>query len=318
MVQVVKVQVVKVEVSSVAKIVNGLVELTRDEAEAYYEAANELYDMYVEAADYVIENNLFFDVGIPFNLIDVIKKSWENDVHWHIYGRFCFNGGVDGEPIRLVKFDADAPQYLLQTAQEQYETLVENGIDEELQFNEVYERVSENFKRLITLFDDTELFEERYDGWKILFSSLSSNEQEELNTQFLQQMAEEAGFETGFEYLENTEFSEDGISDSHGNSYEYWYKHYKWLEMSYDEPELLTTLTNIMDKQEAIILNPAYTALFEAKGIEDILRKLYPESPYFQSNEKDESEITNVLFAYEACGISFEKDGDFLGHCIKA
>ena len=58
-----------------------LVNITKTEAEAYYEAGNELYDMYVEAAEYVIENNLFFELGIPFNLIDMIKKSWENDVH---------------------------------------------------------------------------------------------------------------------------------------------------------------------------------------------------------------------------------------------
>ena len=65
-----------------------LVEISSQEAEAYYTATNEIYDMYVEAAEYVIENDLFFDLGIPFNLVDIIKKSWENDVHWHIYGRF--------------------------------------------------------------------------------------------------------------------------------------------------------------------------------------------------------------------------------------
>ena len=52
---------------------DSVVEITQQEAEAYYEAANELYDMYVKAAEYVIENNLFFELGIPFNLIDMIK-----------------------------------------------------------------------------------------------------------------------------------------------------------------------------------------------------------------------------------------------------
>lgn len=52
-----------------------LVQVTQDEAEAYYQASNEIYDMFVEAAEYVIENDLFFELDIPFNLIETIKKK---------------------------------------------------------------------------------------------------------------------------------------------------------------------------------------------------------------------------------------------------
>ncbi|MCJ7765232.1 MAG: glutathionylspermidine synthase family protein, partial [Thiovulaceae bacterium] len=61
-------------------VADQLIEVTKAEAEAYYEAANTLYDMYVEAAEHVIQNDLFFELGIPFNLIETIKKSWESDV----------------------------------------------------------------------------------------------------------------------------------------------------------------------------------------------------------------------------------------------
>lgn len=288
-----------------------LYELTEAKAEAYYEAANELYDMYVEAVDHIIENDLFFDVGIPFNLVDAIKKSWENDVHWHIYGSFSFN-----EELKLIGFNADSPAYLYETAQTQYEVLIEAGVDEEEQFNEVYEKVSDNFKRLITLFDDTSNFEERYDGWKILFSCLADNENDEKNVKFLQHLADEAGFDTSFEYLENTELGEDGITDSNGNEFEYWYKHYRWEEMSYNEPELLTTLTNIMNNQKAIILNPAYTAVFESKGVLKILRELYPDSPYLTVSESTEYQA-NVFFAYEACGIGFVNEkSELISHRV--
>ena len=69
-------------------ISDELVVLSEKEAQAYYEATNSLYDMVVEAAEYVVDNNLFHEIGIPFNLIEAIKESWENDVHWHLYGRF--------------------------------------------------------------------------------------------------------------------------------------------------------------------------------------------------------------------------------------
>ncbi len=261
-------------------ISDSIIEITQQEAEAYYEAANELYDMFVEAAEYVIENNLFFELGIPFNLIDVIKKSWENDVHWHIYGRFDLAGGVDDQPIKLIEFNADTPTALFETALLQWAILQENGLDDSKQFNNVYDAISQNFKRLITLFDDTEKFDELYDGWKILFSSVAGNDEEEATTKLLQQMATDAGFVTKFEFLEDVTFDENGIYDSEGNSYEYWFKLYPWEDIAVDEPELTTLLTQIMQNQKAIILNPAYTLLFQSKGMLAILHELFPDSPY--------------------------------------
>ena len=257
-----------------------LVEVTQEEAEAYYEAANTIYDMYVQAAEYVIENNLFFDLGIPFNLIDTIKKSWENDVHWHIYSRFDLAGGIDGKEIKLIEFNADTPTALFETALLQWAILKANNMDEQRQFNNVYEAISENFKRLVTLFDDTNKFEEFYDGWKILFSSIEGNDEEEATTKLLQQMATDAGFVTKFEFLQNVHFDDNGIYDTDDIYYEYWFKLYPWEDIAVDEPELATTLTNIIQNQKAIILNPAYTLLFQSKGMMAILYELFPDSPY--------------------------------------
>ena len=261
-------------------ISDALVVISEDEAQAYYNATNEIYDMYVEAAEHVMENELFFDLGIPFNLIDAIKKSWENDVHWHLYGRFDLAGGIDGKDIKLIEFNADTPTGLFETALLQWAILKHNNMDEDKQFNNVYEAISDNFKRLITLFDDIEEFDERYDNWKILFSAISNNDEEEATTKLLQQMATDAGFNTSFEFLENTHFDENGVYDRDENSYEYWFKLYPWEDIAVDEPELATTLTNIMQNQKAIILNPAYALLFQSKGMMKILCDLFPDSPY--------------------------------------
>jgi len=313
------------------------INLYTNEAQAYYDAADELYDMYIEAADYVIENNLFFDLGIPFNLIDAIKKSWESDVHWHIYGAFKFSGGLNNKAIKLLGFDADTPNGLLQTSQEQLH---------ETQFNEIYEKITQNFKRLITLEDSLDTFEERYDGWKILFSAPSDDEEKIQTSKMLQQMATDAGFKTSFSYLHEVVFSEDGISDANGEEYEYWCKNYSWLNIAIDEAELATTLTNIMNNQQAIIINPAYTILFESLGMLKILKELYPDSPYllhssFEAfdgsiertlfgegeeyanfkkiyHEETEDEYNaKVFFAYEACGLSFLSESEnFISHTI--
>ena len=275
-------------------VADQLVQVTKVEAEAYYEAANTLYDMYVEAAEHVIENDLFFELGIPFNIVETIKKSWENDVHWHIYGRFDLAGGIDGEPIKLIEFNADTPTGLFETAVVQWALLKANGMDDAQQFNDVYKAIEANFKRLITLFDDVEVFDERYDGWKILFSSVEGLDEEEITTRLLQQIATDAGFNTGFEFLQNVQFDAEGISDANGMSYEYWFKLYPWEDIGSDEGELAVVLNEIMQNQAAIILNPAYTVLFQSKGMLKILSDLFPDSPYLLQTSDEPLDITYV------------------------
>lgn len=261
-------------------VADEIIVISKDEADAFYEAANTLYDMFVEAAEYVIENDLFFELDIPFNLVEIIKDSWENDVHWHIYGRFDFAGGIDGEPIKLLEFNADTPTLLFETAIVQWALLKHNNLDENAQYNEVYEAITNNFKRLVTLYDDPTLFEQYYEGWKILFSAYEGIDEEEATTRLLQQIASDAGFATQFEFLHNVKFDSNGIYDRNENKFEYWFKLFPWEEIAVQEPELATTLTKIIKNQEAIILNPAYTLLFQSKGILKILYDLFPDSPY--------------------------------------
>jgi len=310
-----------------AYIADELVEVNDKEAEAYYTAANELYDMYVEAAEYVVENDLFFDLGIPFNLIDVIKKSWENDVHWHIYGRFDLAGGIDGKPIKLIEFNADTPTGLFETAILQWALLKANNMDEERQFNNVYEAVSENFKRLITLEESTVSFDENYDGWKILFSATEGIDEEEVTTKLLKRMADDAGFVTNYEFLDKVNFSEDGIFDSKDEAYEYWFKLYPWEDIGIDEGELSIILDDIMQNQKAIILNPAYTLLFQSKGMLKVLYDLYPDSPYLLKTSDEPlngiSYVEKKMFGREGANTKIvdasgnvveENDGEYDSH----
>lgn len=307
-------------------VADELVEISEAEAEAYYTAVNEIYDMYVEAAEYVIENDLFFELGIPFNLVDTIKKSWENDVHWHLYGRFDLAGGIDNKPIKLIEFNADTPTGLFETAIVQWAILKVNEMDEEKQFNTVYESISENFKRLITLFDDTDKFDEVYEGWRILFSSVEGNDEEEVTTKLLKRMAEDAGFLTGFSFLQNVQFDNESICDENNQDYEYWFKLFPWEDIAIEEGELALTIQNILESQSAIVLNPAYTLLFQSKAMLKILWDLFPDSPYLLETSyeplKGKSYVDKKVFGREGANTRFvdasgeviaETDGDY-GH----
>ena len=259
-------------------IADELVSVKAREANAYYEAVNELYDMFVNAAQNVIDNNRFAELGIPFSLVDAIKMSWDNDVHWHLYGRFDLAGGLDGKPIKLIEFNADTPTSLFEATILQWALLKQNDMNEQEQFNSIYESLMDNFKRLITLDESVEGFEEYYKGWKILFSSIAGNDEDEITTRLLEHIAKEAGFETAFSYIDEIEFSEDGIFKE-GVNYEYLFKLIPWENIAIEEGELAMLLSQIMKNKKAIILNPAYTLLFQSKGILKVLWELYPNHP---------------------------------------
>jgi glutathionylspermidine synthase len=260
-------------------VASEIVEVSSDEADAYYEAANELYEMFAEAGEYVMENELFHELGIPFNLIDAVKMSWDNDIHWHLYGRFDFAGGIDGKPIKLIEFNADTPTALFETSILQWAMLKANNLEDSHQFNNVYDAIKDNFKRLIMMEDDIEDFEKHYDGWKILFSSVKDNEEEESTVKLLQTIAKDAGFETEFAYMEDVEFdAEEGVFYKDVN-YEYWFKLYPWEDIGIEESDLAMLMTKIMENQKAIFLNPAYTLMFQSKAFMKILWDLYPNHP---------------------------------------
>ncbi|EAK4282780.1 glutathionylspermidine synthase family protein [Campylobacter upsaliensis] len=290
---------------------NRFICVSKNEANAYYEAANELYDMFIAAAQNVIDNDRFDELGIPFNLIDAIKMSWENEVHWHLYGRFDFAGGLDGKPIKLIEFNADTPTSLFESAILQWAMLKQNNLDEHLQFNSIYESLIDNFKRLITLDESVEEFEEHYRGWKILFSSVAGNKEEELTTKLLAHIAKDAGFECDFSYVDEVEFGEEGIFKN-GVNYEYWFKLIPWEEIAIEEGELAMLLTQIMRNQKAIILNPAYTLLFQSKGILKILWELYPNHPLLLESSYEPLQgkdfVKKPMFGREGANISIIKD----------
>ena len=93
-------------------------------------------------------------------------------------------------------------------------------------------------------------------------------------------MADDAGFITGFEFLQNVQFDDESICYAQNQDYEYWFKLFPWEDIAIEEGELALTLQHIMESQSAIILNPAYTLLFQSKGMLKILCDLFPDSPY--------------------------------------
>ncbi|MFY7826057.1 MAG: glutathionylspermidine synthase family protein [Flectobacillus sp.] len=286
-------------------LTNQVVVVSETEAEKYYAAANELYEMYIEAAQHVIDQHKFAELGIPENLIELVKYSWENDRHWHIYGRFDLAGGLDGKPIKLVEFNADTATCIPETAVVQWASLKANRLDETLQFNTLYESLVAQFSEMRKQNPDHEP--------TLLISTMEGYPEDDTNMQVLGEAAREAGFEVAFEYIENTEFSSiEGIYKQSSNDgsftrYDFWFKLVPWEYIGWDEPELTQILTDLVINQKTVVLNPAYTLLFQSKGILKVLWQLFPNHPLLLETAStplvNKTSVEKVLFGREGANV---------------
>ena len=286
-------------------ITDDVVVVSEQEAEQYYEAADELYEMFIEAGQHVLNNNRLEELGIPENLHRLVKYSWDNDKQWHLYGRFDLSGGLDGKPIKLIEFNADTATCIPETAVVQWASLKANNLDESQQFNTLYEQLVENFREIQRQnpnFEPT-----------LLISTMRDFPEDDTNMQVLGEAAKEAGFEIAFEYIDEVEFSPiEGIykqnpKDGSFTRYDYWFKLIPWEYIGWDEPELADILTNMVINQKAVILNPAYTLLFQSKGILKVLWELYPNHPLLLQTEskaiQGKASVEKVLFGREGANV---------------
>jgi glutathionylspermidine synthase len=296
-------------------LVEEAVSVKEEEATAYYEAAQTLYDMFVEAGQYAIDHRLFKEMGIPESLEEMIKHSWEDDRQVHLYGRFDLAGGLDGQPIKLIEFNADTATCIPETAVVQWAHLRANQLDDTRQFNTLYE----------TLVGQFVYIREVNPGHtpSILFTSLRGYPEDDTNVALLSEAAREAGFDVEFCYMNEVEFSaEEGIFKQDPESgnfvrFDFWFKLVPWEQIGNDEPELAKMLTDIVKSGQAVILNPAYTLLFQSKYILKVLWDLFPYHPLLLQTERyllsHKRAVQKVLFGREGANVTIhEKDGDIL------
>ena len=306
-------------------LADEVVLVASEKANAYYEAANELFDLFVAAGQHVIDNNRFTELGIPDNLIELIKLSWDDERHIHLYGRFDLAEIADtptGTQIKLIEFNADTATCLPETAVVQYAHLLANGLDESHQFNSVFETLTRQFEEILAHNPDLQP--------TLLLSAIRDNPEDDANVALLGEAAREAGFDTEFDFVDNVEFSADeGIfwqnpKNGQFEKLDFWFKLIPWESIAEDEPELLDILTEIVKKRLAVVLNPAYTLLFQSKHLLKILWELYPDHPLLlETHTKPlpgKQCVEKVLFGREGANIRLinadgtelqETDGDY-------
>jgi len=296
-------------------LVQKSVVVSEEEASAYHVAAQSLYEMLVEAGQYAIDHLLLTEMGIPPSLHELVKHSWEDDRQVHLYGRFDLAGGLDGQPIKLIEFNADTATCLPETAVVQWAQLRANGLDDSRQFNTLYETLVGQFKYLREANDDLTP--------SLLLTTLRGSSEDDANVALLTEAAQEAGFDAEFCYMDEVEFSaEEGVfkQDSAEGSFvrfDFWFKLVPWEAIGEEEPELTALLTELVINRKVVILNPAYTLLFQSKYILKILWDMYPYHPNLLQTERyvlpHKQSVSKVLFGREGANVAIlEKGGSIL------
>ena len=98
--------------------------------------------------------------------------------------------------------------------------------------------------------------------------------------------------------------------------FEFWFKLIPWEDIAIDEGELAVTLTEIIANKKAIICNPAYTLLFQSKGIMKILWDLYPNHPLLLETSfeplENTKQVEKMCFGREGANMAIVNDDNSL------
>lgn len=305
-------------------LTHEVVQVREKEAEVYATAALQLYEMLVEAGQHVIDNNLFPQLGIPANLVKMIRLTWEDDRNLHLYGRFDLSGGLNGEQVKLIEFNADTATCIPETAVVQWAQLLANGLSDKKQFNTLYESLTKNFRRLRELNRDLEP--------TMLISGIQDFPEDDANLAVLGEAAREAGFDVDYRYINDVDFSPDEgifVENPEGGffRFNFWFKLVPWEYIALDEPKLADILTQITESRKAVIINPAYTLLFQSKAILKVLWELYPYHPLLLETIDQpfahKKSVEKVIFGREGANVRIldpsgevinQEDGDYSEH----
>jgi glutathionylspermidine synthase len=255
------------------------VQLAEPTADALLQAADTLYDLMVQSIPDPIPDELLRVLAIPENLWAAVRHSWNDDRHWHLYGRFDLADTPDGP--KLLEFNADTATSLPETAVVQWASLIAAGqADDERQVNGLFEGLQNQLGQWLQLNPDLEP--------TLLLVHLPDSAEDEANCAILAAAAADAGFElTHVCSVDAMKVSVQGeergawaeVDSGKWQRFAFVFKLVPWEILADEEPELTADLTQLLQSRDLIIANPAYSLLFQSKGILAWLWQNFPYHP---------------------------------------
>ncbi len=255
------------------------VQLSETEAETLLQAGDTLYEMLVEAIPDPIPDEFLQRLAIPANLWEAVRHSWNDERHWHLYGRFDL--AMTPEGPKLLEFNADTATSLPETVVVQWASLVAAGqTDEASQANGLFECLEDQFRHWRTLNIDKQA--------TLLLVYLPGSAEDEANCTVLAEAARTAGFADlhicpADDMKVSVQGEDRGVwaetVPGQWQKFDFLFKLVPWEILAEEEPELTADLTQLQLTRDVVTANPAYTLLFQSKALLAHLWEVFPHHP---------------------------------------
>ncbi|MHC5354883.1 glutathionylspermidine synthase family protein [Myroides sp. LJL115] len=268
-------------------------------ADKVYQATAQVWEMCLEAVQYVIDNNLFEDFKIPRYIVDHIKQSWENETP-SIYGRFDFAYDPNTQELKVLEFNADTPTSLFETAVVQWHWMQKYFKKDVDQFNSVHEQLIQTWSQIKPFLK----------GNTLHFSCLKQTLEDLTNVEYLRDCAMQAGINTKLIYVDDIGWDGENFVDLEDQVITDIFKLYPWEWLVY-EPFSVHIPT---DSQQANWIEPSWKMILSNKAILPVLWKLFPNHPllleaYFDPKGHMKDFVKKPLLSREGANITIYKQG---------
>jgi glutathionylspermidine synthase len=233
-------------------------ELSADEIGAIERATGEIHAMCLTAAQHIIDNRRYAELGIPPSAAPLIERAWEEEPP-SLYGRLDLALGPDRVP-KLLEYNADTPTSLLEAAVIQW-TWLEDVFPKRDQFNALHDALIETWRDL-----------KPHLGSPLVHFGFVESVEDEMTVGYLRDTAEQAGLATVG--LHMADIGWDGrFVDLEARPIRALFKLYPW------EGLLSDPFARHIAETPLHWIEPAWKMLLSSKGILPILWELFPGHP---------------------------------------
>jgi len=274
---------------------NAYYSFTLAEITALEEAATAVFDMCIEAGDWLLSDAGRSTLGrfnIPVYALKAVIDSWnEAPECGSVYGRFDFRFGGFNHPDpsqripQLYEFNADTPTSLVESTIQW--TWLENTGNGNSQFNDLHNRLIAAWTR------NLDLITQKIGHKPVVYFMCTSKDpshEDEMNTVVMLDTCQQAGYEVRTLYIDNEDnlwIGEDGrYYDKQRNQHiEVAFKLYPWEHMAHDENarDLFADMENAGYAEPynggTIWIEPPYKMLWSTKAILPVLWMLFGSDP---------------------------------------
>lgn len=233
-------------------------EFTLAQIEILEQTAQELHDLYLKAAETVIERGWWDRLEIPSAAILPVIASWERE-DFHLYGRFDLAWDGTGSP-KLLEYNADTPTALVESSVAQWYWLQEM-VPEADQFNSLHERLIAAWAT--------------HPASEIHFACMAESEEDAMTTAYLSETAQQAGKRIFILPMDQIGWNAGTrqFVDARDRAIEALFKLYPWEWMWTD------SFGQHLAGRSGQFIEPMWKMLLSNKGMLPILWELFPDHP---------------------------------------